>query len=251
MRGFLLTGVVFGCVALTFAAPTLKEKDEPPPTKEQAKKTVNNLRHIGLGFHNYHDVFNCLPQNVMKDGKPILSWRVHLLPYMEEEELWKSFKLDEPWDGPNNKKLIAKIPDIYKPVRGKAAEGETFYQMLTWDRGLLRPKGDKVPFAAITDGLSNTFFAVEAYTPVIWTKPDDIPYNPKELPKLGRSFDGDIHVLMGDGAARKMKKTIDAETLRRMIVPNDGQVVDVNKFDGLQDMPEQPKPNLAVPPLPK
>src|SRR5206468_5253686 len=71
---------------------------------------VNNLKQIGLAMHSYHDVYKRLPSGAVqdKDGKALLSWRVHLLPFLEQEALFKEFKLDEPWDSDNNKKLLAK-----------------------------------------------------------------------------------------------------------------------------------------------
>lgn len=242
-------------ISVATAAPILKEKEEAAPTPQQAKASVKNLRELGIAIHNYHDAVGHFPQDVAKDGKPLLSWRVQLLPYLDNDELtalWKQFKMDEPWDSPNNKKLIDKIPTIYKPVRAKPTDGETYYQMFAWSGGLLRPKGN-VNLAAITDGLSNTLMVVEAHSPVVWSKPDDIAYNPKELPKLGRMFDGDTHVVMADGAVRLLKKGIDAEVLRRLIDPQDGLLVDVSKVDampmekgGLVPLPPPPPPVVPV-----
>src|SRR5439155_26207053 len=67
----------------------------------------NNLKQIALGIHNFNDSANELPGNSYgQDGKPLLSWRVHILPYVEEDLLYQQFKLNEPWDSPNNIRLL-------------------------------------------------------------------------------------------------------------------------------------------------
>jgi len=79
----------------------------------------NNLKQIAIAFHQYHDTYKSLPLHAIysKDGKtPLLSWRVAILPFIEQDALYKQFKLDEPWDSEHNKKLIPLMPRIYMPV---------------------------------------------------------------------------------------------------------------------------------------
>jgi hypothetical protein len=217
---------------VVLAAPGPKDKDVPlgPIKPEQRKKSFENLKEIGLAFHNYHDTNGFMPTNeVSKDKKPLLSWRVQILPYIEQDKLYKEFKLDEPWDSDHNKKLIERMPAIFAPVRGKAKAGETFYQGFSGKNGMLK-SGEQVSLAAITDGLSNTFMVVEAGKPVIWTKPEDMPFEGKDVPLLGGMFDGAFTAVMGDGAARRFKKGIDPDLLKRLIDPQDGQAVNVNEL---------------------
>jgi hypothetical protein len=210
--------------------PKDNSKPEPPATPAQFKKSENNLKHVGLAIHNFHDVNNIFPPNYStKDGKPGLSWRVAILPYIEEDKLFKQFKLDEPWDSENNKKLIEKLPKLYTPVRGKAAAGETFYQMFAGKSTMLAPDGLVVRFANVTDGLSNTFMVVEGEKPVIWTKPDDLPFDGKSVPKLGGMFDGEFNALFGDGFVRRIPKGLDGDVLRLLIDRQDGMAVDIEE----------------------
>jgi hypothetical protein len=153
------------------------------------------------------------------------------LPYLNHDRLYKQFKLDEPWDSDHNKKLIDKIPPEYVPVRGKAEPGMTFLQVFTGKHGLIRT-GEKTVMASVTDGLSNTLLCVEAAKPVVWTKPDDLVFDGKEVPALGGIFDGKFHAVMCDGAVRRFKKGAEIETLRRLIDPQDGQVLDI---EGAED----------------
>src|SRR5690242_10209850 len=87
-------------------APAPKDETPGPVTGEQLKQSSNNLKQLVLAFHNYNDAYGKLPTNVLsKDNKPILSWRVQILPFIEQDNLYKQFKLDEPWDSENNKQL--------------------------------------------------------------------------------------------------------------------------------------------------
>ena len=76
----------------------------------------NNLRNIGLAMVNYSSSHNVFPLagTVSPDGKPLLSWRVLMLPYLDQQPLYEEFKLDEPWDSPNNKPLLARMPGVFK-----------------------------------------------------------------------------------------------------------------------------------------
>src|SRR5262249_1456363 len=154
-----------------------------------------NLKQIGLALHNFHDNFGYLPGGIYgPDGKPGLSWRVAILPYIEQDVLFRQFKLDEPWDSEHNKKLIEKMPKQYASPTGSGEPGTTFYRGFTGQGTVMdlrqsgRP-GAVIParrFTDITDGTSNTLIVAEAAEAVIWTKPDELAFSPSgPLPKLG------------------------------------------------------------------
>jgi Protein of unknown function (DUF1559) len=228
------TAIRFGATAtaLTLAvaclrADTPKEETpkEPPATRAQIQKSANNLKQIGLAMHNFHDTYGHLPMAILdKNGKPLLSWRVAILPFIEQDNLYRQIKLDEAWDSDHNKKFLAKMPNIYKSTRAKAAADETFYRVFVGN-GAMFDKKERVGFNKITDGLSNTIMAIEAGESVPWTKPDELEYDPKNLPELGGILNGNFHALFGDGYVRYFRKGKKAESLRRMIGRDDGQVV--------------------------
>jgi len=230
----LAVAVVLGAAAaIALAAPAAKPKTEPlgPITEEQLARSTNNLKQIGLAWHNYHDTNGTFPCNeVSNGGKALLSWRVQILPFLEEDELYKQFHLDEPWDSEHNKKLIDKMPKVFAPVRAKADSGMTFYQVFTGKHGFIKT-GEKRGVATVTDGLSNTFMCVEAAKPVIWTKPDDLEFDGTTVPAVGGLFDGKFHAVMGDGAVRRFRKELNAETMRRLIDPQDGEPVDIESAE--------------------
>ena len=228
----ILFAALIACGSLAaLAAPVPKDKEAelPPPTEKQLEASMNNLKQIGIAIHGYHDTNGKMPADVVdKDGKAILSWRVLLLPYLEEDALYKKFKLDEPWDSKTNKALIEKIPKMYAPIRVKAKPGETYYQGFngpdtTFETGqkLVIPQG-------FPDGTSNTIAVMEAGEPCIWSKPQDLPYNASQpLPKLGGLFNGDFHAVFMDGAVHfGHSKKIDELGFRKLVTRNDGFVVD-------------------------
>jgi prepilin-type processing-associated H-X9-DG protein len=198
----------------------------------------NNLKQIGLALHTYADANGGpLPVHAVttkgqplknaKD-KPLLSWRVAILPYIEQEALYREFKLDEPWDSEHNKKLIAKMPTTFAPANKSGKPGHTHLQMVIGP-GAMDPVGVRIP-ATFKDGMSNTIAVVEAATPVIWTKPDDVMLPEKDPPKdLKKKFGGlhrnGFNVLLWDGSVRFISDSIDERTLRLLLDPKDGQPI--------------------------
>jgi hypothetical protein len=203
-------------------------------------KSANNLKQITLALHIFHDNHSTFVTNIHSSGdqpKALLSWRVRLLPYLGQEELFQEFKLDEAWDSDHNKKLIGKIPKVYLHPKSVVKEpGMTHYRTFAPTRQgeikSLLPSfpGEKWDFAKITDGLSNTIFVAEAADPVIWTKPESLPFDPKgKLPRLGGLFEGGFHVSMGDGSVRFLPNTIKDEKLKAMITANGGEIIRDNE----------------------
>ncbi len=225
--------VVLLLAASLLATPTACGEDPPPIEKKDVLRSQENLKQIGLAFHAYADAaIGNLPVDIPDaNGKPLLSWRVTILPYMEEKDLYKQFKLDEPWDSANNKKLIEKMPKVYSPVRVKAKAGETYYQVFSGEGSPFGPmKIPRLP-ASFPDGLSRTGLVFEAGEPVVWTKPADMDFGPKKpVPKLGGLFDGECNVVLANGDVIQLRKKPDEKLLRLFVIPNDGYVLDLEKL---------------------
>jgi hypothetical protein len=205
-----------------------------PPTPAQLMQSQNNLKQIALAVINSSDTNNGrMPTDIRsKDGKPLLSWRVAILPFMEEGPLHQQFKLDEPWDSEHNKKLIGKMPKVYAPVRVTAKDGMTFYQVFAGDGALFGPKAQPLYPASILDGTANTGLVFEAGEPVPWTKPADLAFDAKKpLPKLGGLFDGGFHVGMCDGSVMRCRKDADEAELKKLITPAEGEVINFDKLE--------------------
>lgn len=225
---------VVGSIALQIKPATLTALFAEIDKKSVYHESQNNLRQMGLAMHNFHDVNGRMPAAAICDpqGKPLLSWRVAILPYIEQEQLYKQFKLDEPWDSEHNKKLIAKMPTIYAAVQGEGKPGMTPYRVFAGNGAAfdLNVRGQQRGFTPgkgltqITDGTSNTIMIVEAEQ-VTWTKPEPLPFDPnKPLPKLGGVFKDGFNALGCDGAVHFIKNGIDANTLRALITCDGGEV---------------------------
>jgi hypothetical protein len=213
--------------------------DEPEVAKGEPKDEItrqemqckNNLQQIGLALHNYHDAYGHFPPyaNFDQNGKPLLSWRVHLLPFIDQEELYRAFHRDEPWDSEHNKKLIARMPAVYRCPNQKLKEpGRTTY---------LAPVGEKTMFSGgpkgmrlsdVTDGTTNTIFVVDAddQHAVTWTRPDDLKYDPQK-PRAGLTghHPGFITLLFADARVHFFRDTIDDNTLGAVFTANGGEIV--------------------------
>jgi prepilin-type N-terminal cleavage/methylation domain-containing protein len=194
----------------------------------------NNLKQIALAVHNYNDAYQGrLPAHAIysKDGRtPLLSWRVAILPFVEANDLYRQFRLDEPWDSEHNKKLIPLMPKVYLAPNAPPTKepGLTYYQVFVgggavWNKGPVPPGLPRT----FVDGTANTILIAEAGEPVIWTKPDDLKYDPaKPLPKLGNAWNraGSL-VAMGDGSVRMVAPTVTEKTLRAAITAAGGETL--------------------------
>jgi hypothetical protein len=204
------------------------KRPEGPPAERM--RSANNMRQLMIALHNYHDAHGHFPTDVRdKDGKPLLSWRVAILPYIEQEALYREFKLDEPWDSEHNKKLIEKMPKVLRSPRQAAALKDRTTYLAPLGKGLMwdDPKGLKI--TQISDGTSNTIALVEADDDraVVWSKPEDITIDPRNpvTGLLGHYADG-FQAAMADGSVRFFKKGIDPMNLWALFTRAGGEVVE-------------------------
>jgi hypothetical protein len=215
----------------------LDERPKPDGRPKTPIQVPNDLKQIGLAFHNYHDANERLPTTNVRgrDGKPLLSWRVAILPYVEQDALYKEFKLDEPWDSGHNKKLLAKMPPLYQGSDPKLnAAGKTAYLIPAGKDTLSPPDGAKQTLQAIPDGTSNTILVVAADpgSAMEWTKPDDLPFDPKDpLKGLVRPGQDSIDVVMADGSTKRFSPRIDPKKVAAMVTPAGGEVVELAPGD--------------------
>jgi RNA polymerase sigma factor (sigma-70 family) len=212
--------------------PKQPEPKERLATRHDQMVSENSLKQIMLAIYNYHDANNELPHVIAdKDGKPLLSWRVEILPYIEQANLYQQFKRDEPWDSDHNKKLIAHMPNIYRLGFQKKEETKTYFQVFAGPGTVFEP-GKKLKITEIADGTSNTLGVVVAGSPVEWTKPADIAYDPKKaLPKLELPYKNIFSAAFMDGSVRSFKPDLDPKVLKLLIERDDGQILpDLSKM---------------------
>ena len=203
-------------------------------TPARVEKVRNNFKQLGLAMHNYLATNKTFPARAIldKNGQPLLSWRVAILPYLDEEagagakELYDEFHLDEPWDSDHNRTLISRMPAVFKSIP-KSDEVETPF---------LAPVGDQTIFggdiahgpADVSDGLANTIMLVQADHGVPWTKPADLDYDAIDpMRDLGHAERKGFHVLFSDGHAWFILDDIHPDQLRGLMTINGGEDVKV------------------------
>jgi hypothetical protein len=199
--------------------------------REAARRvhSMNNMKQIALAMLNYLDNHRRFPPaySTDKPGKPLLSWRVLILPYLEEEELYKQFHLDEPWDSEHNKALIERMPAVYQNPNLPAGQGKTNYLTVRGPNTIFPGQGEIRP-KDIVDGFSNTIMTVEAPAKkaVVWTKPDDFEYDEQNPLRGLTGFRPGIFLAgLADGSVRPIVNSIDPKILKYLFERNDGQFI--------------------------
>ncbi len=192
----------------------------------------NNLHQIGVALQKYaSDHGGQLPPAaaVNERGERLLSWRVLLLPYLDQQALYKEFHLDEPWDGLHNAALLARMPDVYASSRlYPAPPNHTHFQVLVGPGTAFERDGLRLIPEDFPDGLDNTVLVAEGAEAVPWTKPEDIPFRPGELPRF-RTTDDDLRFsfVFADGSVRQyMPRYTSEETILGAITRNGGEKID-------------------------
>lgn len=201
---------------------------------------LNNLRQLGLAMQNYSASKMRLPYAYISDddGKPIHSWRVSLLPFIGQENLYNEYSFDEPWDGPNNSKLHSIVVPAYYCPDKITAEADVFrasYVVVTGE-GTAFDGTKKISASDIADGLSNTLAIVEVKSAnTHWMEPVDITidemitrFSDEKMAEQYCVHPGEIHIALLDGSTHTLRVPIDAVELRNLIEIDDGNIVNVN-----------------------
>ncbi len=235
-RGSYPLGDVLSPVGLLMTAKTMgmeavvKEVGKIQAAERDVQST-NQLKQMGIAFHNFASAYRKFPASasMAREGaigvndeselKPF-SWRVAILPFIEQQELFEQYRFDEPWDSEANSKLLAKMPSVYR--RPDASEdqpvGHANYQGIANGASALGID-DGVKFKDIRDGTSNTLLILETKSSVPWTKPQDL----SELPEF--AGDAVLRYLMADGAVRTMAP-VDEEKLKALITRDGGERIE-------------------------
>jgi len=216
-------------------APT--EKEQPPPKivdptdpKQQRELSLVRLKQIGEAMQRYVQQEKSFPPAASyKGGPPLLSWRVALLNYMgpEEKKLYGQFKIDEPWDSPNNRKLAAYMPEVYKTPGGPDAP-QTCYLVPIGPDTIMSPVQGLTP-ERVRHGLANTLLVVEADAERAkdWTRPDDFDFNPSQpAAGLGKLRAGKFLGVAADAIVHEVNAAADAKSLAALFSASGSEAVD-------------------------
>jgi hypothetical protein len=206
------------------------------------RQALNNLKQLLLACHNFADVYGFMPSDVLKTGNltTAMSWRIQILPFIEQLNLYGMLDHTRSWDDPVNLKVLeaAEMPKVYQIPGRDAPKGHTYFRILTMpknakgnERPLLKEGEIGPTFAQITDGTSNTFMIVEAEEAVPWYKPDLLAYDGKlPLPQLGDKKSDLFLAGFCDGHVESLRPSkLGEKNIRAYITINGGEVIDVKQ----------------------
>jgi len=203
------------------------------PAADRAQ-CLNYQRQIALAMYNYETAHGHFPPAYIADenGKPMHSWRVLILPYIEENELYERYSMDEPWDGPNNSKLHDEIVQVYRCPSSRSADHCSDYVVITGE-GTGFDRDQTVSYDDLSDGTAQTVLVTEfAGSDFHWMKPQDITLDQF----IGITVDAPIsnhrgvrNVALFDGSTHAIDFDTSPEQLRRIALVNDGE--EVTLFD--------------------
>ncbi len=207
--------------------------------REAARRSQcsNNLKQIALAFHNYHDCYNTLPPAYIPDenGKPKHSWRVLILPFIEQSALYERYNFDESWDSPNNLAVTNTVIPVYScpsDLAGNTVPTQTNYMVITGPKTIF-DGGKAASFRDITDGTSNTLLVVEvAGSGVNWAEPIDLdaskitfPIGARNPNSTGSYHPGGLQVAMCDGAVRFISNSLAKAMWDALITKAGGETI--------------------------
>ena len=202
--------------------------------RHAARRTtsMNNLKQIALAVHNHESAYRRLPAAYTKaeDGTPLLSWRVKLLPFIEQQALYERFHLDEPWDSDHNIALLEEMPEVYRSPVSMADPGMTVYLGNGGEHGLLSNDPDSnrgIRFGQVTDGLSNTIMVIETSDQLAepWTKPTEFEFDPDTSWQLFGAYTDGTNVALGDGSVQFFSEFLDLDTWKALFTRDGGEIV--------------------------
>lgn len=234
--------------APAFATALLLPAVQAARDAARRNQSMNNLRQFTLAMLTFEAEKGKLPAaSISKDGKPLLSWRVQLLPYLDQRALYDEFKLDEPWDSEHNRKLIERMPEVFRNPRLPLAPGRTSYVVPRGPKTLFEDAVKSTAMKDVTDGLSNTILVIEASpeAAVVWTQPEDLAIDldsPRVPAGLGGDSRGMISVALADGSVQNIR-AFEVIRLKAMLTRNGGEAIPpAFEGHGAHDAP-QPAPS--------
>ena len=220
--GLIITVVLIGG-ALFFAIGAARERS-------RTYACLGNLRQLSTALHTYHDLHGSFPPAYVADadGHPLHSWRVLLLPYIGERQLHSQYRFDEPWDGPHNRQLVARMPAVFAcPEHADIASGITNYVAVV-GKETIWPEQYSATIHEVTDGPSLSVQLLEwPGSDIAWTEPRDVRFGEAEKTRdsSGHPADdekGSQHILLVDGQVRAVDTRTDSRSFRSLQTINRG-----------------------------
>ncbi|PHS18463.1 MAG: hypothetical protein COA78_02230 [Blastopirellula sp.] len=199
---------------------------------------VNQMKQIGLALQTYHTTYQSYPPAYVADenGKPMHSWRVLILPFMKQQALYELYDFNEPWDGPNNIKLLDQMPDVFAcPGRIHHTDHKncTTYVAVVGENTAW-PGAVPGTVAQITDPLDETLMLVESHVDnILWTEPRDLSldqfnsgehkqHDGHQMSSFFYRYYNGRNALMADGSVQYFAHSASADVWHRVIKKSDG-----------------------------
>lgn len=199
-------------VILTAVLPT----DVLAKLQEQSEemRVMNEVRQTALAMHNFESAYGRLPFKPGPSQSDELSWRVRVLPFLDQNNLFQQFDLSQPWDSEANRPFS----ETRLPVFGIV--GETNQTGLRW------VQSDIERLADLTDGTSNTIAFIHNAPPVPWAANQPLTHNDAVRMFLALKPGETMIVGMYDGSVRRLSADTPIETFEALLTPAGGEVVD-------------------------
>ena len=196
-------------------------------------QSVNHMKQLALAMHNYHAMHGHFPSAVVTgpDGRTPHSWRVELLPFLDQKPLYQQYRMDEPWDSASNRKVLESRPEVFGYPGSGDDPTHAAYFAVVGPNTIFPADGKGTEIREIRDGTTTTILVVEAKRPIPWTKPEDIPLDPDGPPPKFGGFQSQFrgyNVSFADGSVRFLLDTIDANTLKALFTRAGGEVININ-----------------------
>jgi hypothetical protein len=229
-KGYAISGIVLGSITTFVLVPFLALGFVQGFRGGAGRvQCTNNLKQIALAISSYESAYGCFPPAATYDahGKPLLSWRVLLLPYLGEGTLYGQFHLDEAWDSPNNKRLAEAIPNVFRCPSAMLSHGLTSYEVVVDPSSIFTGKPKGLRIIDVTDVPRDIFLVVESSSAVSWSKPEDLSLASRDpMLGMGSHHTGGFNALMADGEIRLIKTSnMNQEMLKALVTRNGNERV--------------------------
>lgn len=194
----------------------------------------NNLRQILLALHNYHDAYGCFPPAYVadKNGRPMHSWRTLILPYLDRSDIYKQYRFDESWDGPNNSRLTGSIKlNSFRCAQDRESPPTHTNSLAVIGPETAWPGSRCVRIEDFRKGTCNTILLVEVrHSGIAWMEPRDLDMrqmapgiNAKAVQGISSNHPAGANVGFADGSVRFLPDSLTPAELDAMLSIRGGE----------------------------
>lgn len=193
----------------------------------------NNLKQIAAAMQQYETTYGCFPPAYIadKNGKPMHSWRVLLLPHLGYQDLYDRYRFDEPWDSPRNTRVTNLTIGLFQcPAQPANKQPTTNYMMVVGPHTISNGRESRKS-TEITDGLKETIMLVEVADSVVWwAEPEDLRFdainftiNGGKRQEISSYHPGGANAAYCDGSVRFLKDSLNPQLVKAMVTIDESE----------------------------